>query len=293
MSLSSKDISSIQKAGQAVHSACESISEAVRTQGASMLASVSTKPFDDETEQAIGRFKTLSRLNQGLAEVEAKLQELFAMANDLANPASNVIALPSPSKRKASNAAAVDVAVKPAKAAKAPKKTRSGRKASLLTTNDQKLLAYLQGAVNSDSWTHLPGSAMAHGSGMPVGSIAFSLKKLMTLGAIKAGTRGHYQLGTAVVAPADSSSDGAAPAKKTRKAKASKAEAAGPLTAKAAKSTRTEKAGSAKSTKVPKVVPAKRARATPAKKSKAAKVKIEASLDQSTPPQIESEATPI
>ena len=287
MSLSSKNVASIQKAGQAVHSACESIAESVRIQAASMLNSVSTKPFDAESEQAISRFKSLSRLNLGLAEVETKLQELFAVANDLASPASEVIALPAPSKRKASNAAAVDVVAKPAKVAKATKGGKKGRKPSLLTANDNKLLAYLQGALKSDAWTRLPGNAMSSGSGMPVGSIALSLKKLMNLGAVKSGSRGHYQLGAAVAAPAVAHVAEAAPAKKAKKVKAVKAEAAAPVAGKAVK------VAKAKPAKAVQPAPAKKAKAAPAKKTKAVKAKVEAAPVEAAPAQPVAEAAPV
>lgn len=240
MSLSQKNLSAIQKAGQAVHGACEAIAETVRNQAESMVASVASQPFGVESEQSIARFKVLARLSQGMVAVEAQLQELYAMANDLANPASDVIALPTVSKRKAANAAAVDVVAKPAKLAKAVKaekklKAPSGpRKASTLTANDSKLLQYLQQILKSDSWTAQTGVAMAAGSGLPLGSVGVSLKKILDLGAIKAGARGMYQLGAGA---AD------ATAAEKPKAKPAAAKKAKPVAAAAAKaSTDTEPA---------------------------------------------------
>jgi hypothetical protein len=70
MSLSKKNLSSIQKAGQAVHSASVAIAATVRSQAESMVSSVASQPFGAESEQSISRFKSLASLSQGLAAVE-------------------------------------------------------------------------------------------------------------------------------------------------------------------------------------------------------------------------------
>jgi hypothetical protein len=242
MSLSQKNLSSIQKAGQAVHGACAVIAEAVRVQAESLVASVSSKPFDAESDQVIARFKSLSRLNQGLVAVEAQLQELYTVAAELANPASDVvIALPEPTKRAAANAAAVDAVVKSAKvrkvAAKTTKVKKIRRKVAGFTRNDTTLLQYLQGVLKSDEWVSQTGATMAAGSGIPLGSVGVSLKKIVSSGAVKAGERGKYQLGTSAATPvATVEPVRSAPAKVAKKAKSAAAPKANALKAKKVKS---------------------------------------------------------
>lgn len=229
MSLSQKNLSSVQRAGQAIHDASEAIAATMRAQAESMVASVASQPFGVESEQSIARFKILARLSQGLATVEAQLQELYSMATDLANPASDVIALPALTKRKTANAAAVDVVAKPAKATKATKVARAkkgGLKNSALTANDSTLLQYLQGVLKAGEWTSHTGAVMAAGSGLPLGSVGVSLKKILASGAVKAGERGMYQLGADATIPEVKR----APVKKpkvvaVKKAKAVKSEA--------------------------------------------------------------------
>ena len=245
MSLSQENLSSIQKAGQAVHGACAVIADAVRVQAESLVASVSSQPFGAESDQAIARFKTLSSLSQGLVAVEAQLKELYAIATELANPASDVvIVLPSPSKRSAANASAVDDVAKPAKAKKASAKVKAvkkgGRKAAGLTANDTKLLSYLQGVLKSDEWMSQTGAAMAAGSGLPLGSVGVSLKKIVSSGAVKAGERGKYQLGTSVaVSEATAEPVKKATAKVAKKAKAAAAPKVKVVRAKKAKPVQT------------------------------------------------------
>lgn len=226
MSLSQKNLSSIQKAGQAVHGASEAIAATVRTQAESMVASVASQPFGVESEQSIARFKVLARLSQGLVTVEAQLQELYALAADLANPASDVIILPALSKRKAaSDGVAVDVVAKPARLAKKVKKP--ARTAVTLTANDNKLLRFLQGALKGRDVTVLTGAAMADGSGLPLGSVGLSLKKLLASGAVKLTGRGAYQWGaTASAAATQPAARKNAPTEKAQPAAARKAKAA-------------------------------------------------------------------
>jgi hypothetical protein len=261
MSLSQKNLSSIQKAGQAAHDAAEAILVTVRTQAESMVASMASQPFSAESEQAIVRFKTLSRLSQGLVAMEAQLQELYAVASDLANPATDVIVVKQIKQRKNSNALAVDVVEKPAKAIKVAKAKKGGRKAATLTANDSTLLQYLQGVLKAGEWTAQTGSIMAAGSGLPLGSVGLSLKKILASGAVKAGERGMYQLGNAAAA----TDVNGAPAKKAKPAVAKKTRAA--KTAKLEVPAATEV--QANPSKKVKAAPAKKAKAAASKKVKA------------------------
>lgn len=276
MSLSPKNLSLVQKAGQAVHDATETIASTVRIQAESMVASMSTSPFSAESEQAISRFKTLSKLSQGLAAVEAQLQELYVLASDLASSVSDVIVLPSTPKRKAvTNAAAVDVVAKPPKAAKKVKK--GGRQAVALTANDSKLLGFLQGALKGGAPTVITGNTMSDGSGLPLGSVGISLKKIVAAGAVKQVGRGTYQLLEAAAAPAIEPVVKSAPTKKVK-----------PTVDKKAKAIKAE------------VAPAKEVKAKPAKKAKASvSKKVKAASKSAAPvvvanePAVEAEAAPV
>jgi hypothetical protein len=210
MSLSQRNLSSIQKAGQAVHGAAEAISATVRTQAENMVANVANNPFGAESEQAFTQFRTLARLSQDLIAVELQLQGLYATATELARPESDVvIVLPSRRSTVALTEAVPDVVAKPAKvpkvakvkvkAAKAVEKkikeqSKKADKPTALTANDTKLLEFLQTSLKADDWTTMTGAVMSQGSGLPLGSVGVSLKKILALGTVKKGERGGYQL---------------------------------------------------------------------------------------------------
>lgn len=260
MSLSPKNLSSIQKAGQAVHDSSVVIADAVRTQAQSMVTSMATSPFSAESEQLISRFKTLSKLSQGLGAVEAQLQELYAMAANLENPASDVILLPAISKRKAATRSiAVDVIAKPTKPVRLPKK--GGLKVVAFTANDDKLWAYLQVALKGGDAKAITGNALAAGSGLPLGSVGVSLKKIISAGAVNQVGRGTYQLGATAAALAPETVAKSAPAKKVKLAAAKKV----------------------KVVKTVKVAPAKKAKAIAGKKNKSSAATARTKVETATP----------
>lgn len=222
MSLSQRNLSALQKAGQAVHAAAEAIGSTVRSQAQNIVSNVASNPFGAESEQAFGQFRSLARLSQDLIAVEQQMQSLYAAALELARPEADVVMVQAARKSKiaAPKDPVQDVEAKPAKQAKAkriskvkteakelPVSKRKSKKAETastpktpkpitLTANDGKLLQFLQGALKVDTWTGLTGVEMSKGAALPLGSVGVSLKKLLDMGAIKRGERGSYQIVT-------------------------------------------------------------------------------------------------
>ena len=211
MSLSKRDLSALQKAGQAVHAAAQAIGMTVRFQAENMVANVASNPFGAEAEQAFGQFRSLARLSQDLATVELQMRNLYAAALELARPEADVVVVPASRKTRLEypKGAVQDVEAKPAlaskskarkstKAAKTPgtaNATGGGNKrgAGVLTGNDSKLLQYLQGVLSSDNLTPVTAAQMAKGAGLPAGSVGVSLKRLLNQGLIQRGARGAYR----------------------------------------------------------------------------------------------------
>lgn len=186
MSLSQSHLAAIQQAGQALHNATQVISESVRTQAQNMVALVASQPFQNDSEQALGQFRLLARLNQELQAMELQLRGLYAAAEELASPVMDVIGDQHRLTTHAtSNATVEDAVIKPA---------RGGGKRQTRATNEAKVLAFLQGRLKTDTWTALTGAAMAQGAGLPIGSIGISLNKVLASGAVIRGARGMYRL---------------------------------------------------------------------------------------------------
>jgi hypothetical protein len=206
MSLSKTALSSIQQAGQSLHSATVVVASTVREQAEHMVNTVANQPFQAEGELAFSNFKTLARLSQDLQTLEEQLRALYVTANELTRPEIDVV----PALRKlrgraaaASNALAEDAVIKPAKAAKAAKgksrklKARKAAKSDkpvTLTANDNKVLDHLKTVLKTDEWSLLTGASVATGADLPLGSVGISLKKVVLVGTVKKNGRNRYQL---------------------------------------------------------------------------------------------------
>jgi hypothetical protein len=161
----------------------------------------------------------LARLSQDLLALEQQLKDLYATASELASPEMDVVAaLPHAFMRSRTAVApadeeAEDAVVKPAslrrangptkrnaptvaKAAKATKASKEAKppQALALTANDRKLLAFLQSVLTAKQSIALTSVQIAKGSGLPLGSVGVSLKKVMASGAVKKSGRSSYQL---------------------------------------------------------------------------------------------------
>ncbi len=106
--------------------------------------------------------------------------------------------------------APTDVRVKPSKKAAAPKaakvpktpKTKVSKasvagapaKASTPGGNPAKLLAYLQGTLNTNEFSPISQTAIAKATGIALGSMTAAIKKLVESGQIIAGPTGSYKL---------------------------------------------------------------------------------------------------
>jgi hypothetical protein len=201
MSLSKTALSSIQQAGQSLHSATVVVAATVREQAEHMVNTVASQPFQAEGELAFSNFKTLARLSQDLQTLEEQLRALYVTASELTRPEIDVV----PALRKsrgraadASNALAEDAVIKPAKTAKAgktkAKKAAKSNKPVTLTANDNKVLDYLKTVLKADDWSLLTGASVAKGAELPLGSVGISLKKVVLVGAVKKNGRNRYQL---------------------------------------------------------------------------------------------------
>ncbi len=221
MSLSKTTLSSIQQAGQALHKATLVVGTAVRSQAEHMVATVASQPFQAEGEQAFANFKMLARLSQDLLSLEQQLKALYATASELASPEMDVVAaLPhAPRSRvtaSSSDQVAEDAIVKPAsvrrtrtpvakktdkplapaKAAKPAKVSKAAKttQPTALTANDSKVLQYMKSALKPGQAAALTGAVIAEGSGLPLGSVGISIKKVIASGAVKKSGRGTYLL---------------------------------------------------------------------------------------------------
>lgn len=169
------------------------VSNAVRQQAEHMVATVVTSPpFQGDGDRAFSHFKIFARLSQDLQTLEEKLQDVYATASELTDlEIDNVVTLPK--LRVHIDTIAEDAVVKPARAPR--KRARKGlAKPVKLSLNDHKVLEFLKTILKSDQTMRITNAEIATGSGLPLGSVGISLKRVIAFGAVKKRGRSSYLL---------------------------------------------------------------------------------------------------
>lgn len=209
--LSRSTLALLQQAGESLFSAQQAMAQEVHAGSQSVVSAVASAPFSAEADRAYAQLRTVARLSHELQAMEEQLRTAYQTASTLAQREVQVLhALPlSRATAKASRpqaSQAEDVVVKTAGAkrraarASAPKAaTRSSSSQAAqsprLSTNDEKVLAYLERVLNRETSTQITQASVAQGAGIPNGSIAVALKRLQQMGRVVEGERGHYRLG--------------------------------------------------------------------------------------------------
>lgn len=209
MSLNPRILQSIQQAGQSIHDCREMLKAEVSRHTEQLVSVMASQPLGPSADSAFSQLKQVARIHQEMQALEEQLRGIYQSAAQINGEEVQVIeALP---HRRASTAtAAVHVedaqviqttagrkprktqaakAAKPAVKAQ-PRKGRSGR----VSTNDDKVLAALRRLLKVFKNATLSQAQIATEAGIPVGSIAASIRRLQDAGAVQQMARGQYRL---------------------------------------------------------------------------------------------------
>ena len=201
MSLLKSTITAVQKAGAAVFEANTELKAALKIYSEKVTSAVGRDPFNIGNDALFKNMKSLARLSQTVGQIEMELQKVHAFICDLAadEPHPIFLALAPPL-----NLAPTDVVVKVkrAKAAAKERGTKTVVKASLmakdglkqLPSNATKLLAHLQRNLSRENFRAINQTSVSAATGIPLGSMTASLKRLVETRLIQAGGEGGYKL---------------------------------------------------------------------------------------------------
>lgn len=211
--LSRSTLALLQQAGESLFSAQQAMAQEVQIGSQSVVNAVANAPFSADADRAYAQLRTVARLSHELQAMEEQLRTAYQTASSMAQRDVQVLQAlpltrpatkaPRPPASQAEDAFVKAPTKKRGAARTAPTKAaaRSGsgsnptQQPPRLSTNDEKVLAYLESVLSRQSWTQITQAAVAHGAGIPNGSIAVALKRLQQMGLVAEGERGHYQLG--------------------------------------------------------------------------------------------------
>jgi hypothetical protein len=136
MSLSSSTLQTIQKAGAAAFTADEKLKQAAKHYADRVQTAMASNPYNLGNDALIENWKTVSRLSQTMAGIEAEIRKVFEVAADLINEDQPIVVstpLLAAPKRVAKKAAVLPVAKVSSTSAKRKKikpATRAAKTAS-------------------------------------------------------------------------------------------------------------------------------------------------------------------
>lgn len=202
MSISKSTISAVQKAGAAVFEADTELKAALKIYSEKVTSAVGREPFNIGNDALFENMKSLARFSQTLGHIEMELQKVYAFICDHAEdePQPIVLALAPPF-----SLAPTDVVVKEKRVKTVAKKRavetvvvkdllKAKRGPKKLPSNATQLLAYLETELKRDEFKAIGQTSVSAATGIPLGSMTASVKRLVEAGLIEAGEKGGYKL---------------------------------------------------------------------------------------------------
>lgn len=208
MTIPSATLNQIQQAGQSIHDTHQALIKAATQCGQDLIAAMAQQPFGLENDKLYVQCKTISRMAQEVQAIEAQFCGIYEAAAGLVTAETPVIvALTHTSARHSTPRKSVDVEeakVVTAPKEKAPTTRSSGKKIPVgqpkpkppkLTANEKSLFKVLSSVYSKREFKSPPSqSQLADSSGLPKGSIGFTLKQLVSKGVIVEGPGPQYKL---------------------------------------------------------------------------------------------------
>jgi len=178
MAVSAKTLSTLQKTGQSIYNAQRELVAIAAEQARSVQKALSGSGSAAQADTFFQEWKQSAHLAQQLKEINERLAGVYALATG-ATPASG-------EKKKRSRRREFRAGTAGA--------TANG-KSSVLRGNNAKLLSFLETLLNRETHAVVKQSRMADGAVIPLGSVAYSVGRLISMSLIEEGpTQGTYKL---------------------------------------------------------------------------------------------------
>jgi hypothetical protein len=203
MSLPKQTLAALQSAGAAIFQADLELKSAVQTFGDQVKAAMTSNPFETRNDGLFEEWKTVARLSQAVAQIEAEFKKIYEVASGLTVnatlplPKMPTLAAPlsvgTEGLELVKDIQATDAVIKKPRLAKVKPSTK-GAASKPLTGNTAKLYVHLLDILSPNDFVKINRSTIAIEVGIPKGSIGASIAKLLETGHLVANASGAYKL---------------------------------------------------------------------------------------------------
>lgn len=212
MTVKMSTVAQIQRAGQAIHDASESLIRDAQKASEHLNKTMSAAPHGPQADRIFNQWKNVARMAQDISQLEASLRNIYENSVLLAKT-DDVEALAIPVKKHRKGSEAQDAVVLPEPAKAQAGKQRAKRRVEKKPAsgapregNETKLMAYFATVLNSEELKQLHHMEITKATGIPSGSIAATIKRLVGKNLLEAGRRGALRLVSPPPAPVSSES---------------------------------------------------------------------------------------
>lgn len=209
MTIKKSTVSQIQKAGQAIHDAAQSLSRDAHVAGERLHQKMTAELHDPQADRLYDQWKSVAKMAQDLVQMEAVMRTVYESCTKIALQLDATIKA-KPAK-KAGKAMVAKTSANPLPATPAPPKRKPGRPSKKAASkgdigvpkegNEQRLMEHLSKVLNQTDLIQVHHHEITAATGIPSGSIAATIKRLVGKNLIVAGRRGALRL-TASPTPA-------------------------------------------------------------------------------------------
>ena len=214
MSISPEAVSAIQRAGQAIHEAQQSLATETSAHASRVAQALSSDAFGAENDAYFVHWKSVARMAQSMLAIEEQLKQMFFSAGEIAMNGSGSASRSRKPLQLAATSVIDAVDVTPQRAPRQLKKMqkrvirarasaaaapgvpsrRSQVSSSGLKGNAGRVLDFLQTKIGKDAFGRVTHAEIASGAPVPTGSVGAAISALVSKGMLVEGNRGEYRL---------------------------------------------------------------------------------------------------
>jgi hypothetical protein len=214
MSISPEAVSAIQRAGQAIHEAQQSLATETSEHASRVAQAMSGNAFGAENDAYFVHWKSVARMAQSMLAIEEQLKQMFFSAGEIAMNGNGSTSRSRKPLQLAATHVIDAVDVTPQRAPRQLKKKqkrvmrarasasvqpgvpsrRSQVSNSGLKGNAGRVLDFLQTKIGKDAFGRVTHAEIASGAPVPTGSVGAAISALVSKGMLVEGNRGEYRL---------------------------------------------------------------------------------------------------
>lgn len=224
MTIKKSTVSQIQKAGQAIHDAAQSLSRDAHVAGEKLHQKMTADLHDPQADRLYEQWKVVAKMAQDLVQMEAAMRTVYESCTKIALQLD--ASIKSAPAKKAGKTKVAQASAPAIPAIPTQQKRKPGRPSKKAASkgdigvpkegNEQRLMEHFTKVLNHTDLIQVHHHEITAATGIPSGSIAATIKRLVGKNLLVAGRRGALRLAVSptVTAPvvAPSTEESAAPA---------------------------------------------------------------------------------